>query len=209
MGSGIFYPAASGDDGYIKDTLFFGGTRTWATIGYDVGFPYSAFIKFDNIVIPRGSIIDSAFIQFTALQDKSGNTVKEDIFFNDIDDAVAPTSAAEFNALSVTDEHIDWDDVPAWLDDIAYNTPNIGAALQEVIGRPGFVSGNSVMALIKDGGSSYYATRNFHTFTGTDMPELHVTWSPHEPTVKIASWSNLDAGSNLTFSEDLLTATHA
>jgi len=209
MSSGIFYPAVSGDDGYAHGTGFTSSTDK--LIFGDAGGAFNLFIRFVNVVIPQGSIIIAAYMRFTAYSASSAENLRTNIYFNDVDDASAPTSSAEYNNLAKTTAFTPWDDIEPWTTGGAYNTPNLVDELQEVVNRDGFSNGNAAIALILDDGSpANIGNKNIRAFDyGSGKAELHVEWGPPPAVDEIASWNNLDAGSNITFSSDLLTATHA
>ena len=195
MGSGIFYPVVNGDNGYwyppstltSSDDLYFGDLGG--------GFTVDVFARFVNVTIPQGSVITTAKIKWRAAESESVTDVLTNIFFNDSDDAVAPTSYAEAEALDLTDL-VAWDNIPAWVYDSYYFTVELKAIVQEIIDREGWESGNALMAIVKDDGSSDGAFRDAYSIyvdPGYDpwKPELHVEWSDApEPTEVITDLSS-------------------
>ena len=182
MGSGTFYPAASGDDGYRSSSINL--TAGVATFG-NVGASCHAFIRFVDVTIPQGSIITTAYIHFTAGTSDSGTAVNTNIYFNDIDDAIAPTDGSEFDALVKTTEFTVWDGVGGWTNGTQYDTPSLVDVLQEIVDRGGFSSGNAAMALIYDDGSDSSAARSFRSFDqlgGISKAELYVEWTASDVT---------------------------
>ena len=174
MGEGIFYPSISSDDGYWSGTNFFNSLEG-LTIGDISGNPYKSFIRFKNITIPQGSKILSAFIRYTARFSNSGLPVNAGIFFNNTDNAIAPTNYLEADNLNLTIPSIAWS-IGEWTEQEQYDTPSIVSHLQTVIDRPGWYS--NVMAVIWDKTSS--SDRNCYSYDynyGEKCPELHVTWS--------------------------------
>lgn len=181
MASGIFYPAVNGDNGYwyppstitSSDDLYFGDLGGGFTVG--------VFARFANVNIPQGAVISSAKIKWRCAGSTSGTDVFNNIFFNDINDAVAPTSFAEAEALDLTGL-VAWDNVPAWVNDSYYFTVELKTIVQAVIDRSGWASGNALMAIVKNDGSSDGAYRDAYSIyvdPGYDLwkPELHIEWS--------------------------------
>jgi len=218
MGSGIFYPAVAEDDGsaYSPDPNFsvnlnyvrFGKS----SVNSDQWF--NSFIRFASVDIPQGSVIKSAYMRFTAYASHSTVSANTTIYFNGEDDAVAPTSAAEFSALSLG-ALVAWGGIPEWVDGTQYDTPDITCLLQEIIDRAGFISGNAVMAIVNDNESADLAGRSASAIDyniSAEKPELHVEWDPPleaEAEDETATWNPGDKGSNITLDAPLLTATHA
>ena len=97
-------------------------------------------------------------------------------FFNDQDDAVAPTTWSNYNTKSLT-AAIVWNGIAPVADGGTIDTPELKTILQEVIDRGGWVSGQAVMILIKDNSSDNGAYRAFSAIDyllGAEKAELHV-----------------------------------
>lgn len=177
MASGTFYPAVSADDGKWKSAEFNSNYNDFV-FGHD-GNSVHSFIRFLNVTIPAGSTITSAYIRFTAAQTLSGNTVNVKISFNDVDDAVAPTNVAGADALVLTAAKVDWNAIAAWTDGNTYDTPSIVTAIQEIVDRGGWSSGNAMMGLVKDNSASSYRKPSAVDYSsGAEKAELHVEWTP-------------------------------
>ena len=184
MASGTFYPVVSGDDGYwVEETSEFYSGFNWVNFGAS-STPQSlhGFIRFLNVTIPLGVLITGVYVRFTCQTPKSNEIVNINAYFNDVDDAVAPTSKAEAAALALTSE-IAWNAIAAWTDGNQYNTPELKSILQTVVDRAGWSSGNALQVIIKDNGSSGNANRMASAvdyLAGAEKAELHVTWEPNE-----------------------------
>jgi hypothetical protein len=179
VASNTFYPAASGDDGLVYTTNFFSATPD-LYFGDSGGTSINIFIRFLSVNIPQGSTITAAYIKFTSNNNASTTTMNANIYFNNIDNAVAPTDATEFDALALTGA-IAWSAIPAWTDDVQYDTPELKTILQTVVDRGGFSSNNAVQAVLKDNASSETTMRHPSSFdfsSGAEKAELHVTWEP-------------------------------
>lgn len=180
MASGIFYPAVSGDDGHWLGTGQFYGGNIQMYLGRSTT-SYYGFVRCPNVTIPQGVTITSAYIRFIAQASDSSTVVNVNIYFNNIDDAIAPTSAAEGNALACTTA-VAWDNIGSWSDGNQYNSPSLVSILQSVVNRTGWSSGNAIQVIIKDNGSSpSYSMRTAATIEnveGAEKAELHVEWVP-------------------------------
>jgi len=208
MGTGIYYPAANGDD--------FG----WETSWYDNSSNYILLgdgrhigICFRSVSIPQGAIISSAFVRFTAYLGRSTSyrPVSTNLHFNAVDDVTTiPSNQAEAFALTLT-SGTSWTESNVWVDGTTYDSSDIKSEVQAITDRAGWASGNDVLFIGRDNASApgYFCDISTYEYvSGSEKAELHVVWYA-APVDETASWNPLDAGSNLTFSTDLLTATHA
>lgn len=196
MASGIFYPAASGDNGGWR-TGYFNNDGEGVIFGSNAG-AYHGFFKFTNITIPYNAVIQSAFVRLTSYWGGGSSTVVNvRISLNDIDDSVAPTNVTEADALSLTTAFSDWDNLSTWIQENTYDTPSIINVVQEVIDRGGWTSGNSIMVLIKDNGSTYNSNRQASAIdysSGVQKAELHITWTPQAYDINVTNPSITAAG---------------
>ena len=178
MASEIFYPSVNTDDGVRYGATDFLNSYSIFVIGATATEPWKFFIRFVDADIPIGSNIINAFIRFESSTARSVNDCNEELSFNDVDDAAAPTTYQEFDNLVHTTANVSWNNIENWSSDVKYDTINISAALQEVIDRPGWTPGNAVMIIGDGTGSSSGAFRTAYSFdhaTGS-APELHVEW---------------------------------
>ena len=178
MASGTYYPAVSGDDGYWYGGQFY-NSFDYCSLGDNGADGCNTFIRFANVTIPQGSTITSAYIKGTA---KENNTeaVLLNIYGNDVDNAVAPTSAAEGNSLVDTTAFVVWDFTPAWTSGSQYDTPSLVTILQEIVDRGSFASGNAIQIVIYDDGSTSGHDPQFSAIDydgGSEKAELHVEWT--------------------------------
>lgn len=174
-----FYPAVSGDDVVVKDNGSFYSSIQLVVGEQNGSTSWSLSVRFPNVTIPNGVTITSVYIKFTAYNNQAGTVCNANCYFNDVDNAVAPINASEYNALVVTSP-IAWNDISAWTDGTQYDTPELKTILQPVIDRAGWASGQAMQFLIKDNGSDTSARREMSSIdwvSGTEKSELHVTWS--------------------------------
>ena len=149
--------SVGGGDGCIitipgGGTFYSDFTAVGKTIATDT---YHAWYRFANIQIPPGSTITSAYLIFTSLvtDNPAGGVVRTNIYANDVDDAVAPTTYADYIAKVLTTAFTAWDNIPFWTADVEYQSPDISSVIQEIVDRPGWLAGNALMILWKDDGS--------------------------------------------------------
>lgn len=130
-------------------------------------------MRFGNISIPQGATITNAYVEFVA-KETQPDTTNINFYGQAIDNAPAFTTAA-FNVSSrtKTSSAVGWNAIPVWSVGSKYQTPNLASVVQEVINRPGWISGN-VMALIVTGSGH----RTAYSFDGssTKAAKLVVTY---------------------------------
>jgi len=172
------YPAASADDGYYY--ISWNNNFVDLALGDISGNNAYMFLRFQNVSVPQGATITEAYIRFTAYSNKTGTPVLTKIYFNDADNATAPTDWTTQQAKVKTTAVLDWDINICWVNDTKYNTDDLSDVIQEVVDRPGWVSGNAMMALIQDDGSAsgvYKAASSYDYVSGAEKAELHITYS--------------------------------
>jgi len=172
------YPAASGDDGYYYSA--WNNNFADLLLGDFGGYNGYVFLRFPNVTVPQGATISEAYITFTAYSNKTGTPVLTKIYFNDSDNATAPTDWTTQQAKVKTTAVVDWDINIAWANDSEYDTDDLSDVIQEVVDRPGWVSGNAMMALIQDDGSADGVYKNASSYdysSAAEKAELHITYS--------------------------------
>lgn len=169
-------PAVSGDDGYWHASGFFDNSGTDIRIRKTAGSDYArAFVRFPNIPIANSATIQSAIITFTAASSDSSSTINSNCYFNAADNPSAPGNQAACEALSLTTA-VAWNNIAAWTINNPYDTPELKTALQEVINRAGWVSGNALLFVWKINTNSSLSTGRYaKSFdAGTGLPSLTV-----------------------------------
>lgn len=169
---------ASGDDGYYTSfSLNTSGVE--AFVGNFFGTSYHSFFRFASVSVPSGVTISTAHITLTASDPKSGATCNLVVSADDADDPAAPTSAADINGRTHTSATVSWSSVPSFTAGNTYDTPEIKTVVQELIDRGGWSSGNAMLFLIDNDGSSTDANRDIATYDhATYAPaELHIEYS--------------------------------
>jgi len=175
--SGTFYPTTGSDDGYWKSTGVLDNTLGWIAMGDGNGVDNNGFIRFRSLNLDNSAQIVSAYVKFYASFNDTTTVCNLNIYLNDEDSAVAPTTGAQADALALT-TGVAWDAIPTWTSGNYYDTPDITTAIQEVVNRAGWASGNNAMVLLKNNASDNLAKRNPDSFehTGSDYPALHLEW---------------------------------
>lgn len=166
-------PAVSGDDGYTSSAYGLDNSAGNLQFGNNGGVSMNTYVRFPNVTIPKGSTISSAKIQFRCSYASSGTTANMNIYVNDVDNASTPADNAAYNALAVTSA-VAWNSIPAWgywdsgADQL---TSDFASIVEAVVGRSGWSSGNALMVLIKNNGSSADAYRVAASYDASGTPD--------------------------------------
>lgn len=124
---------------------------SWCGVGDTVA------LRFSNVTIPAGSVINSATIQFTTPSFGDGNNGLKSKVYGIAEDNTA-TFSSDPTGRTQTSSNIEWDQNSV-VGNSTYTSPDISSVVQEVINRAGWASGNALGFLIVDGGS---ANNNTH-----------------------------------------------
>lgn len=143
------------DDGCSTSTNFF---IDLVRVGKQSASTFT-FLRFQNVSIPQGAEILAAKLTFRAGNSNSGTVTRCNIHCNDEDHAISPINQTDHGTKVRTGEFVAWDDIEAWVLDHDYESPDFANVVQEVIDRPGWITGNALMVLIDDDGSSNYSQR--------------------------------------------------
>lgn len=128
-------------------------------------------LRFLNVSIPPHAVILEANLTFTASQDMAGtcrytriSAEQED---NPPDFSLDDWFSAKTRWLN-SGTTFDWDDIPFWTTNNVYISPDISLAVQELIDRPLWASGNSMVLFWSDwderSGHLPYKTRRAYSY---------------------------------------------
>jgi hypothetical protein len=137
-------------------------------------------IRFAGLDIPNGANILTASVQFTVDEvstDPTSLTIEGQAHDN------APTfttTNGDISSRTLRTGAVDWLDIPQWTivgeAGPAQQTPDIKTIIKEVVDRPGWTSGSSVVLIITGTGK-----RVAESFNGTAAPVLHVEYTTAPP----------------------------
>lgn len=170
----IYYPKASGDDGYYSGPdypAFFNNNDTSTILGTTTGIADSrAFIRFPNIENQAGKKLVSAFLYLTVSFAAGGQAIR--IYMNASRNAVAPTSHAEGSALQYTGGSILYTQPTATG---LSKTPNLASLVNEV----GISDNGALMFIFTPTIAGYNTAFNrVYTFdNGSLSPKLELNWA--------------------------------
>lgn len=185
----------------------------------DGSTPQLVGIRFQNVNIPAGSIIQDARIEFTVDEVTTSGNVDVVIAFEDVDNAAAISTGngSLSNRAFTLNDAVVWN-IPAWSTvgdhGADQTTPNLAASLQTVIDRQGWAQGNAVLAGLVDPvalsvpgftGNTGKRTAEANEGSTSGAAKLIVTYIPsisyqtgNFPISSNASWKYDDSGSDLT-----------
>jgi chitodextrinase len=150
-------------------------------LGVDGAISQVVGLRFPGVAVPQGAPIVSASVQFTADEVRTG-PVALTLRAEAADDA-APFAATAFDlsARSVTSGSVAWSP-PDWpaigAAGPAEGTPDLSALVQEIVDRPGWAPGQSLVLLVSGTG-----TRTAESFNGLPAaaPALRIEYRVEAP----------------------------
>ncbi len=169
----------NGYDGYLY-------AGTWDNLGEHVG------LRFTNVTIPSGATVTSSTIQVygEGIDDPgSVSNVHLKIWGDDADNPAAWSSSGgnRPHEITQTTAGVDWDPAtwpnwgaPAWV-----TSPDISPIVQEIVDRPGWVSGNSMrFAVWNDStvGPSLTVSWQDYSLNASLAAKISITYTTETPT---------------------------
>jgi type IV pilus assembly protein PilY1 len=114
-------------------------------------------LRFQDVGIPQGAVINSATISFTAdnpSQNVNTNGGVDDdviIYGEDVDDSAPFTAGTQFSNRSLTTQKVDWEgeEMGTWVEDTKYVTNDLKNIVGEIVDRSGWCGGNDMSFLIQ------------------------------------------------------------
>jgi hypothetical protein len=179
--------AASSDDAEERDTGKMSLTSSDLELVFDRSGNQTVGMRFNVINIPPGANITNAYIQFQVDETLPADPTDLTIQGEDVDNALTFTSATNnISSRPRTTAGVAWSPV-AWTtvgeagpDE---QTSNIASIVQEIVNRPGWVSGNSLVIIITGTGER---TAEAYDGVSAAAPLLHVEYNtgpPNDPPV--------------------------
>jgi len=112
-------------------------------------------LRFQNVGIPAGVTIESAYIQFTADNEMlTGNTVNIAVWgWKEPNPKRFGSAAFTISSAPRTSEVAKWSNLPDWTSgqaNLASRTSDISNIIEELVGQAGWTSGNSIAFIIGD-----------------------------------------------------------
>ncbi|MCP5152286.1 MAG: VWA domain-containing protein [Chromatiales bacterium] len=143
---------AAGADDAEQSPLFMNNSSNQIELTDDGSGNRTDGWRFNGVTIPQGATVLHAELDFRSRSNRDGTT---NLTFvgHDVDDSPtfpnSPSSSdTPYDRLgALTTASVDWNDVPEWFTGERYSTPNLASIVQEIVGRPGWASGNSLTFL--------------------------------------------------------------
>ncbi len=133
-------------------------------LGFDGSNKQVVGTKFNNLSIPQGATIRSAYIQFTA-KDASSGTVNLTISGESTDTASSfSTTNSSLSTRAKTTATVNWSP-GSWSGETLYNSPDLTSVVQEIVNRAGWSRGNEMAFYITT--SSASGTRRAYSEDGS------------------------------------------
>jgi hypothetical protein len=180
MPTSSFKVGIGADDGCVINagTAFYNDSEIW--IGYG---PNNGFFRIPNVTIPKGAVIDNAYINVYLYSYDGAGEYKYRIYACNEDNPNTVSSYADYFARELTENYVDWN--PSfeglnWYWSRDYSAPDIKIIIQEIINRSNWVNGNAIMLMIKDNGSAKSSYWDYYEDTGYEL-ELEITY--HMPEI--------------------------
>ncbi|MBX2877596.1 MAG: hypothetical protein KTR30_36090, partial [Saprospiraceae bacterium] len=132
-------------------------------------------LRFRDIMIPKGAVIESAFLRLFSHEGKSAEDVaKITIVGEATDNAQTYTEDALITDRPQTSASALWEVAEDWTIYEPYETVDLSAIIQEIIGRDGWVAGNALALMLvgeNQGPSEVENAREFESFENIADPE--------------------------------------
>ncbi|NOY63548.1 MAG: VWA domain-containing protein [Gammaproteobacteria bacterium] len=137
-------------------------------------------LRFTGVALPDGAVISSAFITFITDENPKGN-ISVDIYGHAHDNSAAFSSSNTVSNYfaAATNARVDWNNLPAASIGAPLVTPDLSTIVNEIIARPGWVSGNSLSFLIERDPSTTSNNSNKRTLesqNGSVAPVLTINY---------------------------------
>ncbi|MEJ2687990.1 MAG: hypothetical protein P8124_12485, partial [Gammaproteobacteria bacterium] len=140
-------------------------------------------VRFQDVAIPQGATITTAYIEFTA---NSANSETTNLLIEgeDSDDA-APfaTTVDNIKSRTATSATVSWNNVAAWSAGLTYQSPSLTTIVQEIVNRGAWVSGNAMVFRLTGVGTTDNKrdVRSYDTSSGS-APVLRIEYVDNEHT---------------------------
>ncbi len=135
----------------------------------------TAGMRFQNIPVPQGSRIDSAFIVVHSHEAKTAEDVARlTIYGDNTDDAETFTEDQLIDARPSTDAQVEWTVDEPWGLWTPHRTPDLTPIVQELVNRDGWKAGNSIAFVFlgeDQGPSEVENAREWMSFENIEDPE--------------------------------------
>ena len=168
----LIRPLASGDDAHqnFSGSDFNSITAINVYRSTDAAFRYAGAWRFPSVNIPQGQTVDSASLTLT--QKSTGHHMLDGIIRGeDIDDH--PGVLTTIWSLTNTTANVVWQEFVYIDTDTAVESPDITAIIQEIVDRPGWVSGNDIVLMVEGLGTGSDMNFVSYSYDNTGTASKH------------------------------------
>ncbi|MDD1669801.1 MAG: LamG domain-containing protein, partial [Methanomicrobiales archaeon] len=146
----------------------------------------SSGVRFTGVTVPQGATITKAYITYRADQTRA-TPGSGKIYGQAADDAATFSTYTDYDSRTRTSTYVTW--APsAWVAGTDYNSTEIKTVIQEIVNRPGWTSGNSMVLFLVP---SIVGSASGYSYDGsaTYAPKLHIEYatSPQSVDVQVAA----------------------
>ncbi len=132
-------------------------------------------LRFQGVMIPPGATISQAYLRFTT---DEPSRVSTSLRFNgEATESAAPFdwSAGNISQRVLTEATVVWEEMPPWFrEQETHKSPDLSPLIQEIVSRPGWQSGNSLVFIISGTGER---TASSFDAAPDAAPLLHIVYS--------------------------------
>lgn len=132
-------------------------------------------LRFQNVTIPAGATIDSAWVVLSSHEGKSAEDVANITIAGEAaDSAVTFDEETLITARPATEASVRWVVDEDWIIYFPYPTPDLKVLIQEIVDRTGWKSGNALSLILtgeNQGPSNVENDREFESFENIEDPE--------------------------------------
>lgn len=106
--------------------------------------------RFLDIYIPKDATIIHAYLKPTARSSDTATEIKTRIHGEKNANPITFSNIANYQARTLTDAVIDWDDIASWTLGELYQSPDIKTIIQEIVNLDAWASGNPLVIFWDD-----------------------------------------------------------
>jgi len=138
-------------------------------------------LSWDNVTVPQGSIITSAFIELFPSY-RNGN-VPIDIYGFNVDDVAVFGASNRPSQIAQTTAHVTQTLTTAIPASVYFNLADVSTIIQEIVNRGGWASGNALGVVIKDNGAASGVLFQMQDYGNAPANAARLTINYTEPSV--------------------------
>jgi len=143
-------------------------------------FSVRAFFRFASATIPQGATIVSAAFSAVAVDTDSSSTWATLIHANAADNPSAPASGAALGALALTTAFCTPTSSLNTTSGVRYNF-DVASVVQEIVNRSGWASGNALVIVWVDNGSSSGVNRRWSDYSSGSSNQAKLDIEYNDP----------------------------